>query len=243
MSRFAMALAALLCCLATGCGAAQTTGSPERVVEVFGPYIGAEADRFAETLRPFERSSGITVRYVGSADFVDDLLRRVGEDNDPPDLAVVPQPGLIRQLASEGRIVTLGERVSAAIAANYSPAAGRFGQIDGRLYAVPFRLTVKSLVWYRPDVFAEHGWQPPKTLQELDRLVRRIQSESDLAPWCFTIGARSATGWAATDWVEDLVLRTAGPAVYQRWAGCRSPTRRSSPRSPLSVHSFLHRVA
>jgi alpha-glucoside transport system substrate-binding protein len=211
-------LAFVLCVALAGCGGGtepETTAGD--TIEIFGPYRGVEADRFMETLQPFADRAGVDIRYVGSQDFVEDLRRRVGEGNDPPDLAVVPQPGLIRQLAADGDIVRPGQPVADAVAADYSPAAADLGRIDGTLFAVPFRLTVKSLVWYRPEVFAANGWKPPRTLADLDRLAARIASESGLAPWCFGISAGSATGWAATDWTEDLVLRTAGPALYRRW--------------------------
>jgi len=59
-------------------------------------------------------------------------------------------------------------------------------------------------------------------LDELSVLVERIQQDAGdgraTAPWCFAIQSGSATGWAATDWVEDLVLRLAGPEVYDEWA-------------------------
>ncbi len=214
-----LVLAALLCCAAAGCvGAGTPEELPESTIEIFGPYRGVEADRFVETLQPFVESSGVGVRYIGSVDFVDDLERRAGEENDPPDVAVVPQPGLIRQLAEDRRIAQLDRATADAIAANYPGAVARFAKIDGKLYAVPFRLVVKSLVWYRPDVFADHGWTPPRTLDELERLVDRIQSGTGIAPWCFSMAAGSATGWTATDWVEDLVLRGAGIERYRQWA-------------------------
>lgn len=219
-------LLTVLCAAASACGGGGQPGrSAEPAIEIFGPYRGTEADRFVESLRPFLRESGLRVRYVGSVDFVEDLRRRVTEDNDPPDLAVVPQPGLVRQLAAEHRIVAPGRDVAAAVAADYPPETAAFGLVDGTLFAVPYRLTVKSLVWYRPDVFARHGWQRPRTLGELEALSARIASGSELRPWCFGMAAGSATGWAATDWVEDLVVRTAGPAVYRRWAAGSVPFR------------------
>jgi alpha-glucoside transport system substrate-binding protein len=212
-------IAVLFCCATAGCtGAGRPAAVPENTIEIFGPYRGVEADRFVETLQPFVRSSGVEVRYLGSVDFVDDLVLRAGEGNDPPDVAVVPQPGLIRQLADDGEIVPLAAEAVDAVAANYGAATARLGRIDGTLYAVPFRAAVKSLVWYRPDVVAEHGWTPPRTLGELDRLVGRIDSETDIAPWCFSMAAGTATGWTATDWVEDLVLRGAGIDRYRQWA-------------------------
>ncbi len=212
-------MALVACSVWAGCGGeADRSAGTDRAIEVFGPYRGIEADRFMETVQPFVDATGIDVRYVGSLDFVDDLRQRVGEGSDPPDVAIVPQPGLVSQLAEEGRIVSTDAAVERAVEANYPAATAALGHAGGRRFAVPFRITIKSLVWYRPAVFEAHGWEVPRTLDELDALVARIQRESDLAPWCFGIASGTATGWPATDWVEDLVLRTAGPDVYQRWA-------------------------
>jgi alpha-glucoside transport system substrate-binding protein len=225
MMHRAVMLALLLCLAAAGCGSVGTAPAPDRVVEVFGPYVGIEADRFAETLRPFERESGVTVRYIGSVDFVADLRRRAGEDSDPPDVAVVPQPGLVRQLATDGVIVRPGSAVADQVDANYSPTVAALGQIDSTLYGVPWRIAVKSLVWYRPAVFAAHDWKPPRTLAALDRLAAQVASDGELTPWCLGLSAGSATGWPATDWVEDLLLRTAGVDVYRGWVAGSIPFR------------------
>lgn len=221
MIRLASLAVVLAAVAVAGCGGSSSSG--ERALEVFGPYRGVEADRFAEVVEPFTRRTGIPVRYVGSVDFVSDLQRRAGEDNDPPDLAVVPQPGLIRELVRDGSVARPSAAVASALAANYPPEAVVLGRVDGEVYAVPFRLTVKSLVWYRPSVFAAHGWKPPRTLAELDRLAARIADAGEMAPWCLGISAGSATGWPATDWVEDVLLRTAGPRVYAGWASGTVP--------------------
>jgi alpha-glucoside transport system substrate-binding protein len=221
--RLAAALAVLVCCATVGCtGGGERSATSTRTIEIFGPYRGAEADRFVETLRPFTRATGIPVRYIGSVDFVDDLLLRTGEGNDPPDIAVVPQPGLVRQLADEGTLVPLDEQTTNAVIAHTPPSLVRLSRIGGKHYSIPFRVSVKSLVWYRPEVFAKHGWTPPQTLDQLADLVRRIQREG-LTPWCFSMAAGTATGWAATDWVEDLVLRTAGISRYRAWASGTLP--------------------
>lgn len=217
MRRAAAGLLVALCCaVAAGCGGGAT--AEDGAVEIFGPFRGVEADRFIETLEPFTASTGIDVRYVGSGDFVDDLLTRVGEANDPPDVAVVPQLGLVDQLAADGEIVPLSREVDALVDESTAAVVAPLGKVDGTRYAIPFRLSLKSLVWYRPEVFDEHGWTVPRTLGELRRLVDRIQRETDIAPWCLGIESGTATGWPATDWAEDLVLRTQGPEVTRGWA-------------------------
>lgn len=209
----AAGLAGVACSGGTGAGA---TGSDP--IEVFGPYRGQEADRFVESISGFTDATGIEVNYIGSGDFVSDMAQRTGVGNDPPDVALVPQPGLVRQLAVDGELVAMDEQARAALEANDADDIGVLGQVGRNQYGVPFRISVKSLVWFRPEVFAAHGWEVPATLEQLDALVTEIDQVTDIAPWCFTMGAGRSTGWAATDWVEDLVVRDSGPAAYEAWA-------------------------
>jgi alpha-glucoside transport system substrate-binding protein len=206
--------------LAVGCNDPEASSDP--VVEVFGPYRGVEADRFVESLEPFTEATGIEVAYTGTGGFVPDLRYRVEEANDPPDVAIVPQPGLVRELAEDGLLEVLSEDTEAAVGENFSDDVAAFGQVDGTAYGVPFRVTVKSLVWYSPRAFDANGWVVPTTLAELDALVDDIQA-AGIAPWCLGIEAGRQSGWPATDWVEDLLVRGAGPEVYRRWAAGEVP--------------------
>lgn len=220
MTRAAVLSTVVLWCglVAAACSDGPGEVEDRAVVEVFGPWRGVDADRFAEVLAPFEDDTGIEVRYVGSVDFVADLLARTGDGNDPPDVAMVPQPALVRQLAAAGHILPLEEQLRTTIVERFGAEGAGLGAIDSVQYGVPYRVTVKSLVWYRPEVFAERGWSIPGTLDELTALVDRIESDSEVAPWCLGINAGSATGWVVTDWIEDLVLRSIGADRYQQWA-------------------------
>lgn len=219
MRRVAALLAACLA-LAAGCGGEGSGGVADRV-DVFGPYLDGEADAFVDSLRAFERANGVRVDYTGSVDFVDDLRRRVASGVDAPDIAIVPQPGFIEELIDGGALVELAPATVAAVTDSYDLEREDL-VTDGGAYSVPYRASVKSLVWYRPALFAERGWTVPRTLDELTALVDRIDAAGDLAPWCFGIFAGTSTGWAATDWIEDLLLRRAGPRAYDEWvAGTR----------------------
>lgn len=212
-------IAALAAVTLAGCvGSGAAVSDDDDALTIFGPYRDGEADRFVESLAPFVERTGIDVRYTGTADFVRDLVARSGEDNEPPDVAIVPQPGLVRQLAESGDVVELAPGAQIALERNYPVGAADLGKVDGVAVGVPFRVNVKSLVWYRPDVFAEHGWQVPRSLDELAELADRIVDEPDIVPWCLALQAGSATGWPATDWVEDLVVRLQGADDYGRWA-------------------------
>jgi alpha-glucoside transport system substrate-binding protein len=201
---------------AVGCTADDEVASSDPIV-VFGPYRGVEADRLVDSLEEYAASAGIEVRYTGSTDFVTDLNRRV-DSADAPDVALVPQPGLVEQLVDDGSIFPLDDATSRQLVENYDAHVREIAEFDGVDYAVPFRRTMKSVVWFRRDVFEAEGWALPTTLDELEALSATIaDAEGEIAPWCFSINAGDATGWAATDWVEDLVVRRHGVDVYDEW--------------------------
>ncbi len=43
-----------------------------------------------------------------------------------------------------------------------------------------------------------------------------IVADGDL-PWCVGIGFGAATGWSATDWMEEIMLRTTSLENYDAW--------------------------
>ncbi len=212
MNRRRSVAAAFVVLLVGACSGSDSATDGD-VVDVFGPYRGAEADALADSVRGLEDEAGIDVRYVGSADFVVDLQNRLVGD-EQPDIAIVPQPGLVTLLDDLDLLVPHGDATQALLddGAEFVDLA-----VDADDVALPYRTTIKSLVWYRPEVFAENGWAVPQTLRELERLVDEISSTTEITPWCFSIASGAASGWPATDWVEDVVLRLHGPEVYDGW--------------------------
>ena len=81
---------------------------------------------------------------------------------------------------------------------------------------------MKSLVWYVPDAFDEAGYEVPETLEDLKALTEQIAADGE-TPWCIGLGSGAATGWPATDWVEDMMLRTASPETYDQWVNHEIP--------------------
>ncbi|HSL72847.1 MAG TPA: ABC transporter substrate-binding protein [Ilumatobacteraceae bacterium] len=215
----------------------------DAAIDVFGPYRGAEADNFAASLRQFEEDTGIAVNYTGSADFVSDLRQRVESGLDAPDIAVIPQPGLIAEIVDRDLAVPLDDATVDAVAEHYGDRAASL-TAGLEMFVAPYRVSPKSLVWYRPDVFEQEGWSVPETIDELVELVDRIQagqegSAAPIAPWCFAMASGTATGWAATDWVEDLVARNSGLDVYDRWAAGALPWDAPAIRDALSAFDAL----
>lgn len=182
------------------------------VVTVFGGLKGVEAERFAASVAPFEQRTGITVRYVGAGSFAKAIEKRVAEA-DLPDIGLFPQLGLIQEYARGGILLPLNKETQAATAQYPETAVGTVGDV---LYSVWFRASVKSLVWYEPQVFAERGYDVPSTWDEMMDLTRQMETDG-FAPWCLSIESFGATGWVGTDWIEEIVLRQSGPDVYDRW--------------------------
>jgi alpha-glucoside transport system substrate-binding protein len=87
---------------------------------------------------------------------------------------------------------------------------------EGGLYGVFTKAAVKSMVWYNPNQFEEAGYEVPETWDEMIALSDQIVADGG-TPWCIGLESSAASGWPATDWIEDIMLRTAGPEVYDQW--------------------------
>jgi alpha-glucoside transport system substrate-binding protein len=219
--------------VATGCGA--TPSASESACEPYAAYQGhdgstvtifssirdVEADKMAKAWEPFQACTGIDIDYEGSAEFEATLATRV-RSGTGPDIAVLPQPGLLAELVHEGLLQPASEQVRAN-ATQWWPADWlRYATIDGRLYAAPLDANVKSFVWYSPKLFRKMGYAVPTTWEEMLALSRRMAADG-IKPWCAGIESGAATGWPVTDWLEDTLLRTAGPEVYDRWVAHKIP--------------------
>jgi alpha-glucoside transport system substrate-binding protein len=172
-------------------------------------------------LERFEVGTGIDVRYVGSAGFAGAIEDRVNE-GDPPDVAIFPQPGLVRDLAEAGYVVPLPTEIAELAVADVIPAVRDVAEELAATGGVLFRLNVKSLVWYSPSEFDNRGYEVPETWGELGALTLQMAADG-IAAWCLGISAFGATGWAATDWIEDIVLRLDGTDVYDEWTAGTLP--------------------
>jgi alpha-glucoside transport system substrate-binding protein len=220
--RRAESLAFVAIGLALLAGACSSSSSNERGhLTVFGNMRGADAEAFRAVLSGFEEATGIEVRFTGSASFPRAIRERVEEGN-APDVAMFPQPGLLSDLTDEGYVRPLRDDVAAAASESLIPSlTDAFGSVT-TIEGVLFQVNVKSLVWYRPADFAAHGYEVPTTWQELRDLTARISADG-MTPWCMGVSAFDATGWPATDWVEDIVLRLDGIDVYDGWVAGTIP--------------------
>ena len=189
---------------------------------VFGPWRGEDQALAESVLAYFTAATGVTVNYSSSENYEQQIVIDT-QAGSPPDIAILPQPGLIADLAAKGLLTPLGDDTKTWLAENY--AAGdswvklsTYRGKDGAeaLYAFPYKIDVKSLVWYVPENFADAGYSVPQTMEELKVLTDQIVADGG-TPWCIGLGSGGATGWPATDWVEDMMLRTQPADIYDKW--------------------------
>lgn len=191
-------------------------------LNVFGPWRGEDQALAENMLAYFEAATGIEVNYSSSESYEQQIVIDV-EAGSPPDIAILPQPGLIQNLVSGGFVSPLTDDDRAWMDENYAAgpswsALGTMTSPEGEelFYAFPYKVDVKSLVWYVPDNFDDFGYEIPESLEELDALEEQMIADGN-TPWCIGLGSGGATGWPATDWMEDLMLRTHPPEVYDMW--------------------------
>lgn len=204
----------------TDCSAYEQYGDLEgKEISIYTSIISPEDQPHIDSYKPFEDCTGATVNYEGSREFEAQLLVRI-ESGNAPDIAYVPQPGLIQRIVADfpDKIYEVGEDATANIDEYYAPEWKDYGTVDDTLYGAPLGANAKSFVWYSPQAFADNGYEIPETWDDLMALTEQIAADHpDTQPWCAGIESGGATGWPATDWLEDMVLRTAGPDVYDQW--------------------------
>jgi alpha-glucoside transport system substrate-binding protein len=193
------------------------TGSGDKSIEIMYGFGGDQSKGYVEAMKQFESQSGIKIKFTDASQSFDTLIRPRVQGNNPPDIALFPQPGLMLDFAKQGKLQDLGTMLNIEqLKGQLIPGVLDVGTQDGKVYGFPANFNVKSLVWYPKKAFDAKGYKAPTTLAELQALTDKIKADGT-APWCFGIESAGATGWPATDWIEDMVLRVGGPEKYNQW--------------------------
>jgi alpha-glucoside transport system substrate-binding protein len=191
-------------------------------VNVYTSIVAPEDQAHIDSWVPFEQCTGVDVVYEGSREFEAQLVVRIQSGN-PPDIAYIPQPGLLSTIVRDSdAVVEPSEGTAANVDQYFGEDWKTYGSVDGTFYAPPLGANVKSFVWYSPQAFADAGYEVPETWDEMIELSDQIVADGG-KPWCAGIASGDATGWPATDWIEDVMLRTAGPEVYDQWVNHEIP--------------------
>ena len=197
-------------------------------LKISGANTGNDADRYRNLYAYFAEATGADVEYSGSESFEQDIVI-AAQAGGLPDIANFPQPGLAKDLAKQGVLVPLDAELAQWVGDNYAAGSSwadlaTFENAEGGedIYGLFFGTDVKSLVWYSPEQFDEAGYEIPETQEELMALSEQIVADGG-TPWCIGLGSGAATGWPATDWVEDMMLRTVPVDVYDQWVNHEIP--------------------
>jgi len=211
----AMALVVLLALV--GCPGPEEEA---KVVTIAGPFTDIDAVNFEESIKAFEEETGIDIQYEGSKEFEASIAISI-EGGNPPDIVDFPQPGLLANFVRDGYVIDLNEVLDMeAVRANYIQSwldMATMPAPEGDIIAgIWGRVNAKSLVWYNKKEFDAAGYSVPQTWEELMALQNEILADGD-TPWAIGIESGAATGWAATDWIEELMLRTTSLENYDKW--------------------------
>ncbi|WP_370228123.1 ABC transporter substrate-binding protein [Cognatishimia sp.] len=219
-------------------------GAPDlsgQSVTISGPWLAPEDGFFDNMIAYFEAATGADVTYVGSDSFEQQIVIDA-EAGAAPNIAVFPQPGLAADLAARGLLSPLPAGMSDWVADNYGAGSswvdlGTYADANGadQLFGFFYNVNVKSLVWYNPENFEDAGYDIPTTMEELRALTDQIVAEGE-TPWCIGLGSGAATGWPATDWVEDIMLRTQPADVYDAWTS--NEMAFNDPRVVAAIEEF-----
>jgi len=188
-------------------------------VEIAGAASGDEANAIQGVIDQGvnEAQDEFTATYTGSDSFEQNVIIQI-EGGTPPDLGFFPQPGTVVEQAEQGNLVSLEDLGfdMADLEEKYGSYLLSLGEVDGQHYGFPDTINNKSAIWYNPKAFDAAGYEIPETWEDLIALSDQIV-EDGKAPWCIGTGSEAATGWPATDWMEDIVLRDQGTDVYDGW--------------------------
>ncbi|WP_445524282.1 ABC transporter substrate-binding protein [Streptomyces cyslabdanicus] len=180
-------------------------------LEVAAVWTGGEQKNFKQVLAEFEKRTGAKVTFVPAQDPIINFLGSKIAGGQPPDVALLPQPGAIKQAVEKKWAKPLGQEAQEQLTKNYSQGWQDLGKVDGTQYAAYYKAANKSLIWYNAKVFENAGASEPKTWKDLLSAAQQVY-DSGVTP--FSVGG--ADGWTLTDWFENVYLSQAGPEKYDQ---------------------------
>jgi alpha-glucoside transport system substrate-binding protein len=214
-----------LAMIAAACGSGGGGSADKVQVNVFGAFSGTEAQAVQSVIdqKINNANKDYTATYEGSDSFEEQIKIRVDGGN-PPDVALYPQPGSVVEQAKAGNAIALEDLGfdMTQLESTFGAYLLSLGEYNGKHYGLPTNTNLKSLIWYPEPAFSDNGYEPADTWDKLIALSNQIVADGN-TPWCIGFGSDAATGWPGTDWIEDIMLRTAGPVAYDQWVAHTLP--------------------
>jgi alpha-glucoside transport system substrate-binding protein len=213
------AVVLLAAATATACGGGGGGGGETKegtgTITIFSLWGGSEQDAFLKVLKQFTKDTGIKTKYESARDFLPVIRTRLAADN-PPQMAIIPRPGFVAELAKDDALISLEDLGLDADKINeqYSDTWTNLTTVDGTVYGVMAKANSKSTVWYKPNSFKENSFQVPTTWNQLLDITKQYKAKGD-TPWA--VGAQGRdNSWTLTDWFEQIYARQAGPDKYKQ---------------------------
>jgi alpha-glucoside transport system substrate-binding protein len=190
-------------------GPAAVSGS----VTFDGVWTGSEQAAFAQVIKAFNKVyPNVKINYKPLGNNLTTVLATQITGGNPPDMADIAQPGYVSQLVQQGKLkpITYAKGV---ISQNFAPSWLSIGTFSNKLYALVFKASNKSLLWYNVPAFKAAGVKAPKTFAQLLTTAKTLLASGTPA---YSIGG--SDGWTLTDMFENIYLRTFGQAKYDQLA-------------------------
>jgi alpha-glucoside transport system substrate-binding protein len=212
----------------TACGPGTgTSTSGGKHLTVLATWGGDEQKSFLAMVKPWEDKTGNKIDYTGSRDLNQLLVTRTQAGN-PPDLAGLPGPGFMAEFAKKGTLKPLDSAVDMTqMKDQYDSSWIKLGSVNGKLYGIFIKASLKSQIWYDPKVVAGAGIAlsssaAPTTFDQLTA-VTGVLAAAGKTPWCIGVESGAASGWPGADWLQDIYMRQAGPSMYEQWGAMTLP--------------------
>jgi alpha-glucoside transport system substrate-binding protein len=208
-------LAALALALGACGGDDGGTAEGDGQVTIFSLWGGSEQEAFQKVLDQFTKDTQIRTKYESARDFLPVIRTRLAADN-PPEVAILPRPGFVDELAGDDALISLEDLGldPEAINENYSETWIDLATFEDTTYGVVAKANSKSTVWYKPSSFRENGFEVPTDWQGLLDITEQYKSKN-MTPWA--AGAQGdENSWTLTDWFEQIYARQAGPDKYRQ---------------------------
>ena len=219
--------------LLAACGGSGGTSSVKSV-DVLNVWSGEEQASFKAVVAPYTQQTGITVNVETTRDLNTILTTRI-RGNNPPDIAILPNPGKMQELAKQNKLIPLdGFLDMGQIHSDYSSAWTDLGSYNGHLYAIFYKAANKGTIWYDPANFQSGGYQIPSTWTDMITLSNNIAG-SGKYPWSMGVSSGSASGWPAADWMAQIYLNQSGPTMYDKWVAHQIPWTDASIKSAFQM--------
>ncbi|GII61586.1 sugar ABC transporter substrate-binding protein [Sphaerisporangium krabiense] len=202
-------------------------------IEVAAKWTGEEQENFQKVIDAFQAKTGAKVTYASTGEDTGAYLGPRIQGGNPPDVAILPQPGLVQQYADQKALKPLSTEVQKQIDQNYTPYWKELGSAGGQVYGVLVKAAHKSLVWYRQPAFDDAGAQPATTWDDLIGKTAQSLADSGTAPFALC----GASGWTLTDLFENIYLSSAGPENYDKLS------KHEIPWTDATVKTALEKMA